>query len=101
MTILISFMIVVVIWLPFPMLYAWALQTIWLWYAVPIFGLPALSFSAAFGVGLIAQFVTRNVPQVNSGRPAKDKAWDLFAVSVRPLAVVFAGWVYLQIWPLP
>lgn len=90
----------VALWLPLAMLYAWALQTLWGWYAVPIFGLPFLSYGAAMGVGLVVQFLTRGIPNYHSERPAGDKAWDFAGCITRPIFVVGAGWVYLQLWPL-
>ncbi len=96
----VAVIVVAAAWLPLAMYYAWALQTLWNWYAPAIFGLPVISYGAAFGIGLVTQFLTRSIPKVNSGSSFSDGAWDFAGIISRPLLAVGAGWVYLKLWPL-
>ena len=99
-TFIVGLVVCVLFWLPLAMLYAWALQTLWVWYIVPIFSSTPLSFGAALGVGLVVQFLTQSIPKMHSNRSMSDKALDFAGCIIRPFAAVGAGWIYLQLWPL-
>lgn len=40
------------------LLYGWALHLLWLWFVVPIFGLPVISIGQAIGISMIVSFLT-------------------------------------------
>lgn len=76
----------------------WALATLWLWFVVPLFGLPALTVPYAVGLGLIVNFLTyQDTNNKKEGQEVFDAVITAIAVLVsRPLFAVLFGWVVLQ-----
>ena len=86
----IIFVLVIGLFIGAVILRGWALSTLWGWFAVPIFHLPALSIPQAIGVSIVVSLLTyQRIPE-----GAKDKKWDPIAHSVLvPLFAVWVGWI--------
>ena len=75
----------------------WALKTLWLWFVVPVFGLPALSIPAAIGMGIIIGHLTNHNSTNSSREKDEDKIVENIVRAVlRPLFAVLFGWIVLQ-----
>lgn len=67
---------------------AFALTLLWGWFAVPLFGLPAMSLPFAVGVLLIAHLMAHPL------RTEKTKSPWIFVEAVcRPAIAILAGWI--------
>lgn len=73
-----------------------AVSTLWGWFVVPTFGLPALSWNVAAGIALILHISSlsyssfRRAPEAPT--PRELAMGDVFAVGVPGIAMLF-GWV--------
>lgn len=68
---------------------AWAIVTLWGWFAVPIFHFPAISYAQALAVTLLVHMMTYQYV------PSKEKDW-MMPLSIQflgPPLAVFIGWV--------
>lgn len=81
----------------------WALSTLWGWFIVPLFGLPALSIPYALGISTIAGFLlsANNTSKSDSKSNGDRELSTLFAelialVVLRPAFAVLMGWIILQ-----
>lgn len=74
----------------------WALSVMWLWFVVPLFGLPHLSVAQAIGLGLIVALF-RNANATNASNPdGTRKSWGeiisgVLAVLLSPLYILLFG----------
>jgi hypothetical protein len=90
-TIILVVVIVVVLGPPLILLNGWAVQTLWGWFVVPVFKVPALSLLQAAGLAVVIGYMTTEVDTKKS----EDKSGAAIIVSVflrAPLAVL-TGWV--------
>jgi hypothetical protein len=85
--------------IPVAALWGWSVATLWEWFIVPAFALPAISAAQAIGLSLVVSLLAKN-PQ----KPEKDDDGIWFPVfkeiakaAFRPLFAVAVGWVYLQV----
>lgn len=70
------------------------LQTMWAWFIVPTFGLPALSIPVAIGICLIMAFLTHQIPPKSEpGREMQDSLSRMFNGFLLSTAIFFVGWV--------
>ncbi len=53
--------------------YGWVLSTIWGWFAVPIFGLPALGIVQSVGVGIVFRMLAWTTTTAKKTKSTKDK----------------------------
>lgn len=81
----------------------WALSTLWGWFIVPLFGLPALSIPYALGISTIAGFLlpANNTSKSDNKSNGDKELSTLFAelialVVLRPAFAVLMGWIILQ-----
>ncbi|HET8777951.1 MAG TPA: hypothetical protein VFN76_09860 [Candidatus Limnocylindria bacterium] len=68
-------------------------MTLWRWFAVPIFGAPALSYAAAVGVCLLATSIGPTytpIPREGDGK-AKTLEWIFGKWILRPLFLLGVG----------
>lgn len=67
----------------------WALSILWGWFAMPVFGLPALGIAQAMGVALTIGILTHQYV------PNKDKeTWQPFATMLcAPFLGLLIGWI--------
>ena len=77
---------------------AWVLRLLWLWFAVPAFGLAALTYPQAIGLALI-------VDQFRRGSGIKDEyldpAWKRLCLALlSDIIAVTTGWI-LHTWWMP
>ena len=71
---------------------AYVLQTLWMWFVVPILGLKALTFAQAWGLGLIPTWiVSRSV--INRTVEKSEYAKVLWSPIVGGVAVLAIGWI--------
>ena len=74
--------------------HAWALVTLWKWFAVPTFGLPVISYVQAIGVSLIVSlFTPKNFVDQTKGMTNVEKFQAIFTALLGPAYVVFMGWI--------
>jgi hypothetical protein len=76
---------------------AWALKTLWGWFVVSAFGLPALGLAQAMGLSCIASFVVAR--GTFSTKKEESYGWGkaiAYAV-VHPVFSVILGWIILQV----
>lgn len=81
------------------MWHGYVFSVLWGWFAVPAFGLPALSLAMSIGIALLVNYATYHrvtVPE-NPDRPTSDKITDSLAhIITYPLIVLIMGWVIKQ-----
>jgi hypothetical protein len=67
----------------------WALSILWGWFAVPIFGLPALGVAQAIGIAMTVGLMTHQYI------PAKDKdKWmPVVTMILTPFIALGIGWI--------
>lgn len=82
---------------PFTMAFSgWALSIVWAWFVSPIFGVPRLSVLQAIGLGMVASYLTRDVPPDSDRDPLEMVLTNTFVVILRGLSLLaFGGVVYL------
>jgi len=73
------------LWIGFSLWAAWAVITLWAWFAVPIFGLPMLGYWQAVGLGLLLSALRPHNNVTN------EKSWNAWARGIvgPPLLVLF------------
>lgn len=73
----------------------YALSTLWQWFAVPTFGLPALTVPAAIGVGLIVSYLTyqADLDKDDKNDPAERLVKHVVWMAVRPAFALLGGWI--------
>ena len=69
----------------------WALATMWRWFVVPIFHLPALGLAYAIGIGLVASLLTHQ----DKGKPDPSDTWyrPVTSALMRPLVTLGIAWI--------
>jgi hypothetical protein len=76
--------------------HGYVFSVLWGWFAVPAFGLPALSLAMSIGIALLVNYATYHrvtVPE-NPDKSQQDKIVDSIAhIITYPLIVLFMGWV--------
>lgn len=68
----------------------YVLSVLWGWFAVPVFGLPALSIPQALGVQVLASFLVKH-PQKDI--EDKDRVERLMLYTMRAFGWLFVGWI--------
>lgn len=84
-----------------PIVRGFVLKTLWAWFVIPVFGLPALGMAAAYGLGLVIQTFIGNSTFPESKKDenmtpeaVKERLAKAFArVLSEPLIILFFGWV--------
>ena len=79
--------------------HGYVFSVLWGWFAVPAFGLPALSLAMSIGVALLANYATYHRVTVPSdpNKDTGDKVIDSVAhIIAYPLIVLIMGWVIKQ-----
>lgn len=72
----------------------YVLSILWAWFAVPVFGLPALGIAAAIGVALVISFLTHQYVYTEDERGPAAKFGAMFgAAFLYPLIVLTTGWI--------
>ena len=80
------------------LMYGWAIQKLWLWFVVPVFSLPSLTFPQAIGLGFLVRFMTTELENSDD----KPTGWEnavarvVTTVILRPLIAVGTGWIVVQ-----
>jgi hypothetical protein len=72
---------------------------LWDWFAVPAFGLPALSLAMAIGIALLVNYATyrRVTVPTDPSKTEADKITDVLAhIITYPLIVLGMGWIVKQ-----
>lgn len=70
----------------------WVLSILWGWFAVPTFGLPALSIPSAIGVALVVSYLTyQYIPDRNSDEDSAGRSISF--IIARPFIALFIGWI--------
>lgn len=69
----------------------WALQLLWSWFMVPIFGLPALSIAQAIAVAMIIGFVTYQYHESPKETKENGLVTAVFLLLFRPLVYLGFG----------
>ena len=72
------------------LLNGWVLSVLWGWFAVPVFGLPALSIPAALGVQVIVSFLTKHH---RKDIPDDERIERLMFYTLRAFGWLAVGWV--------
>ena len=76
----------------------WALSVMWGWFVVPLFGLPALSIPYAIGLSLTLNYLIANSDDKRNKDEDRTEAalYAIIIAFVRPLLVLFFGWIVWQ-----
>lgn len=70
----------------------YVLSILWGWFAVPAFGLPALTIPLAMGIMLVVSYMTKQADFNNSDREDYQKRVNVVMI-VKPLAALAVGYV--------
>ena len=72
----------------------YVLTFLWMWFIVPLFGLPPLSIAQAMGLGLVIAFLTHQHIK-STGHEGQDKELlrTIAIVMARPAFALFLGWI--------
>jgi hypothetical protein len=84
-----------------PIVRGFVLKTLWAWFVIPVFGLPALGMASAYGLGLVVQTLVEHNSFPDSKKDedmtpeaVKERIALAFArVLVEPLIILLFGWV--------
>lgn len=68
------------------------LSILWGWFAVPAFGLPALTIPLAMGIMLVVSYMTKQADFNNQDREDYQKRMNVVSI-VKPLGALAVGWV--------
>ena len=68
------------------------LSILWGWFAVPAFGLPALTIPLAMGIMLVVSYMTKQADFNNQDREDYQKRVNVVMI-VKPLAALVVGYV--------
>lgn len=72
----------------------WVLATLWRWFIMPLFEVPALTLLEAIGLCLIVGYLTVNFTQAKDERESTEKVADALTRSfVYPLVVLGVSYV--------
>lgn len=73
----------------------WVLGTLWAWFIVPVFHLPALRIPYAIGLSLLVGMLTHQTSDCEEKkRTTSEHLWRVLAVSfVGPLMILGIGWL--------
>jgi hypothetical protein len=85
--------------IPMALLRAFVLTKLWLWYLVPGFGLAPLTLGYAYGLSLIAGYLTfqfHKSTDKDDGDRVDSAVQTIFFGLIYPLLILFAGWVGKQ-----
>jgi NADH:ubiquinone oxidoreductase subunit 6 (subunit J) len=76
----------------------YVLTHLWVWFVVPLFGLPALSLAGAIGVTLVVSFMTFQYQRNNKDdmTPGRRFGEVIGWITLRPLLALTVGWVVKQ-----
>ena len=74
-------------------LYGWCLSTLWLWFVLPVFAVPALPITNAIGLSLF--IAALNAPDVEGIEdvPPEELGQRMMTALLRPLMVVGFAWI--------
>ena len=81
------------------MWHGYVFSVLWGWFAVPAFGLPALSLAMSIGVALLVNYATYHrveVPENPNKSDSNKIAEPLAHIITYPLIVLIMGWVIKQ-----
>lgn len=86
--------LILLLFLPFSLLWnAFVLQLLWAWFAVPVFGVGAITLSQAVGIALISTLLTHQRSGVKD-QDGEDALTDAVVFTfVVPLLALGIGWV--------
>lgn len=70
-------------------------STIWAWFIVPTFGLPALTMPQAWGVSLLVSMWTKQIHTCKSAdeRTTAEKIGEMIGAMIGPWAFLLFGWI--------
>lgn len=90
-----------VLWASSVALSGWVLTILWSWFISPTFNLPLLTFGQALGVSLIAGMVSHQLNRDEFSTKKDESHLKTIGISLswlylRPLALLFFGWLYLH-----
>lgn len=74
-------------------------KTLWAWFVVKTFGLPALTMCQAWGLSiLISMWTYQHFTHYDKDeRSATEKVCEIVGVALRPWAILFVGWLALKV----
>lgn len=76
---------------------SWVLKTLWLWFAVPLFGLPQLTIAYALGLSLMITVVVPTPPRERQGKDYLEKISYAIGESIfGPLLILAIGFAAKQ-----
>lgn len=88
-----ALLLIVMIGIPVMLMDAWAFVTLWRWYAVPTFGLPAIHYPQACGIALLVGTM-RYAPKYKDHEV--DWISQLIGALLGPPMAVLVGWIFLH-----
>lgn len=87
----VTIIVFVLVW---SFLHSWALSVLWAWFIVPLFRVPALSVSNAYGFVLIVNLLRFNAEFKGKYKDSADAYIGRAAVGILyPFVAVLAGWI--------
>ena len=98
---LLNFILWIVLLAPAIIVWGWAFSLLWLWFTVPIAGLPALTIAQAAGLRLTLIIATSSVWHREDTRTQKEKFRDsILASFVMPLLILGVAWIITLFLPI-
>ncbi len=80
----------------------WAVAKLWGWFVVPVFGLPALSYAAAYGLALLVTLLTYQIQLTKDDPKYTGPFMRPFVTTtasvVLSLVAVLAGKIVVEFW---
>lgn len=87
------FVVIAILLVPFVLLRAWGLVTLWGWFIVPGLGAPPISYPVAIGIGLMLGLLRMNDVKTAKSGNDDDMAELALDIVIGPLFAVGVGWI--------
>lgn len=80
--------------IPATILRGWVLSYLWIWFVVPIFGLPVISIVEAIAVSFIIGFLTHGSTGYDWSKDTQEKFVQILSVwFISPFLFLGIGWI--------
>jgi hypothetical protein len=91
---IILFLVTMALIVPSAIANGYVLSTLWGWFMVPIFGLPALGIVAAMGVMTVVSYMTASIRYAKDDRDTSEQVIEAIVYAiVRPSMALLVGYI--------
>lgn len=66
---------------------------LWLWFVIPVFGLPILSIPTAIGIGLLVEFLAKPLPKAEKKEWSEAMLNSFLMVTLKGAFVLTTAWI--------